>query len=46
MGGETRFGKGLIEIILCFAIEPKHGKGFGFAMVHNPPILQLARSTF
>ena len=46
MGGETRFGKGLIEIILCFATEPKHGKGFGFAMVHNPPILQLARSTF
>ena len=46
MGGETWFGKGLIEIILCFVTEAKRGKGFGFAMVHNPPILQLARSTF
>ena len=46
MGGETWFGKGLIEIILCSTTEGKRGKGFGFAMVHNPPIPNLPRSTF
>jgi hypothetical protein len=41
MGGETAFGKGLFEIILCFATKGSCGKGFGFWMVHNrltPPV--------
>ena len=46
MGGETWFGKGLIEIILCCATEGRRDKGFGFAMVHNRPIHILPGAPF